>query len=71
MHAVTLNGAPVPGIRFRFASHPRSGADGIVAYLPTAALPRGENELTVLPPPRRPGSSNRRPLERWVIPFWL
>jgi hypothetical protein len=70
MHAVKFNGTP-GNARFRFASHPRTGMDGIVAYLPTAALPRGENVLTVMPPPRRPGSTNRRPLEASVIPFWL
>jgi hypothetical protein len=71
IHAVKLNGAPVAGLRFRFASHPRTGVDGIVAYLPTASLPRGENVITVMPPPRRPGSTNKRPVEAWVIPFWL
>ncbi len=53
----------------RFA--PRTGVDGIVAYVPAAPLPRGENVLVVMPPPRRPGSSNRRAPEPYVIPFWL
>jgi hypothetical protein len=70
MHAVTLNGVPLVA-KFRFATHPVTGVDGIVAYLPTAALPHGENVITVMPPPRRPGSSNTRPIEAWVIPFWL
>jgi hypothetical protein len=71
IHAVTLNGAPLPALRFRFATHPRTGVSGIVAYIPTAALPRGENVLTVMPPPRRPGSTIRRALEPDIIPFWL
>ena len=70
MHAVTVNGSPAP-LRFRFATHPRTGVDGIVAYLPTAALPKAENILTVMPPPRRPGSTNQRQVVPWVIPFWL
>jgi hypothetical protein len=71
LHAVEVNGTPRPDLRFRFATHPRTGVDGIVAYLPVEGLPRGENLLTVLPPPRRPGSTNPRPLERDMIPFWL
>ena len=71
LHAVALNGAPQPQLRFRFATHPRTGVDGIVAYLPTAPLPRGENVLVVRPPPRRPGSAARRPPEPYVIHFWI
>ena len=72
LHAVTLDGAPQAALRFRFATHPRSGVPGIVAYLPTAPLPRGEHTLVVRPPPRRPGSRNAaRPPEPYVIHFWL
>ena len=71
MHDVKLNGAPISGVRFRFATHPRTGVDGFVAYIRTDGLPRGENLITVLPPPRRPTSTNKRPLEPYVIPFWL
>jgi hypothetical protein len=70
LHAVTLDGAPQPALRFRFATHPRTSVNGIVAYVPVTDLARGEHVLTVAPPPRRPGSRNRRPLEPAVIPFW-
>jgi hypothetical protein len=65
MHDVRLDGRPVPDLRFRFAKHPKTGVDGIVAYIPTADLPRGENTLTVMPPPRRPPP----PTPRWM--HWL
>jgi hypothetical protein len=45
MHAVTINGTPAPA-RFRFASRPRTRVDGIVASLPTAALPKGEKVIS-------------------------
>jgi hypothetical protein len=70
IHAVTLDGAAQPGLRFRFASHPRTGVNGVVAYLPVADLARGEHVLTVTPPPRRPGSRIATPVEPAVIPFW-
>ena len=70
LHAVSLDGAPRPALRFRFATHPRTGVDGIVAYLPTAELPRGEHQLVVHPAPRRPGGGARPP-EPYVIHFWL
>ncbi len=71
MHAVTVNGITQANLRFRFATHPQTGVDGMLAYLPTGALPRGENVLTVMPPPRSPTSSNKRPLQPYIIPFWL
>jgi hypothetical protein len=42
---VTINGTPARA-RFRFASRPRTRVDGIVASLPTAALPKGEKVIS-------------------------
>jgi hypothetical protein len=70
MHAVTVNGA-AQKVRMRFATHPQTGIHGMVTYLPVAELPKGENVLVVMPPPRPPTSRNKRPLLPYIIPFWL
>lgn len=77
LQPVTLNGRPIRP-DFRFYTHPRSGVRGILAYIPVAGLPRGENILTVGVPPRAASDeANRRrilggaPPEPYFIPFWL
>lgn len=70
---VALNGRPLEA-RFRFHTHPVTGVRGIVAHVPTAGLPRGENLITI---GRLPPSDEARgevpPRERppVYIPFWL
>lgn len=71
MHAVKVNGAATPNLRLRFMTHAETGIDGMVAYLPVTELPKGENVITVMPPPRSPTSRNKRPLQPYLIPFWL
>lgn len=70
---VTLNGRPL-SVPFRFYTHPSSGIRGVVAHLPTAGLPRGENVLTVarVPPARETeGDAPPRAWPPYFIPFWL
>lgn len=76
LQPVTLNGRALqPG--FRFYTHPESGLRGIVAYIPTASLPRGENLLTVGVAPRAASDTRlrdrlrRTPPEPHYIRFWL
>jgi len=71
MHDVKLNGVTPPNLRLRFATHSQTGVDGLVAYLPVTMLPRGEHVITVMPPPRSSASTNTRPLQSYIIPFWL
>lgn len=82
LHRVAINGTPRADVRLRFYTHPRTGGRGMLAYIPTADLPRGENVLTVMPAPRPanrasplPSPLGRRrappPLEPHVIHFWL
>lgn len=76
LQPVALNGRPIRP-DFRFYTHPESGIRGILAYIPVAGLPRGENLLTVGTPPlsgeraarrRRVGAGASEP---YYIRFWL
>jgi hypothetical protein len=71
MHHVTLNGASLDSIEFRFHTDRATGLKGIIAYIPTTGLPRGRNVITVQPAPRPPDSPSPRPQRPYVIPFWL
>ena len=76
LQPVALNGRAIrPG--FRFYTHPRTGVRGILAYIPTAGLPQGENLLTVGVAPRsaedqadRARRRGARPDEPYYIRFW-
>jgi hypothetical protein len=65
LQPVKLNGALIRPT-FRFYTHPRTGLRGIIAYLPTAGMPRGENVLEVAAIQRSSG----RPRPPYLIPFW-
>ena len=72
LQPLTLNGKPYAA-SFRFSTQPQTGFRGIVAYIPTAGLPRGENVLTVaqlaIPDATRAEAADlARPFS---IPFWL
>lgn len=77
LQPVTLNGAAVRP-DFRFYTHSESGLRGILAYIPVAGLPRGENVITVGLSPR-PRSDERireavrgtNPTPPHYIHFWL
>lgn len=77
LQPVTLNGAPLRP-DFRFYTQPESGLRGIVAYIPVAGLPRGENVLTVGVSPRPSADARIREAVRGAAPapphyirFWL
>jgi hypothetical protein len=72
LHPVTLNGTPLTDLEFRFHTNPSTSLRGIIAYIPTAGLPRGRNVLTVQPVARTPRRGRPRPpAPVHVIPFWL
>lgn len=76
LQPVTLNGRPIRP-DFRFYTHPESGVRGILAYIPIAPLPRGENVITVGSPPRSLADQKARerlgaaPPPPHYIRFWL
>jgi hypothetical protein len=72
VHPVTLNGAPLVDLDFRFYTNPGNGLRGVIAYIPAASLPRGRNVLVVQQVPRAPRAGRpARPTPPHVIPFWL
>ncbi|HET7232731.1 MAG TPA: hypothetical protein VFJ16_22155 [Longimicrobium sp.] len=72
LQPVALNGKPV-GPAWHFYTQPETGLRGMIAYLPTAALPKGENVITVaqLPDPEAGPAARRNPDPPYRIPFWL
>lgn len=72
LQPVTLNGRPLQPA-FRFYTHPGTGFRGIVAYIPTAGLPKGENVLSIaqlaIPDPTPAEAAAHEP--PYSIPFWL
>jgi hypothetical protein len=70
LHAVAVDGARRPELAFRFYTHPTTGRDGIITYIPTSSLAPGQHTIAVQPPPRRPSSRNRTPPSVATITFW-
>lgn len=69
--APTLNGQPIDGLRFDFATDPTSGQGGFAAYVPTEMLSPGRHELALRMPtlstdPPRPVDEDGH----YRIPFW-
>jgi hypothetical protein len=70
LQPVTLNGRPLAA-SWSFSTQPGNGMRGIVAYIPAATLPRGENVLTVGQLPSPDSAATAKPETPYRIPFWL
>jgi hypothetical protein len=71
LHVVTLNGKALTDVDLSFYRHPGNASRGVVAYIPSAALARGRNVITVQQAPRlRRGRLVSPPPAPHVIPFW-
>jgi hypothetical protein len=76
IHAVTLDGAPLPSLPFAFYEHPRTGIKGMIAYLPVDSLAHGRHVIAVIPvpPSELPTDSAQLARASWkqpiLIPFW-
>lgn len=71
LHAVQLDGRPLPDLDFRFYTDPASGLLGILTYIPVAGLPRGRNVLSLESSPPPSDSARSGPATRTTIPFWI
>jgi hypothetical protein len=70
LHAVSLDGRVLADMELQFHTHPRSGAHGMLAYIPADGLSKGRHVVTVRRvrnPRAEPGTPERPPFE---IPFW-
>lgn len=72
LQPVTLNGTPLE-LRLHHYTRPDTGIRGMLAYIPVAELPQGENVLVVQAIPRseRDRDPEDRPLPPHYIPFWV
>ncbi|HEX6748219.1 MAG TPA: hypothetical protein VF092_13065 [Longimicrobium sp.] len=70
LQPATLDGKPIASA-WRFAADPKTGVRGIVAYLPVAALAKGEHVITVAKLPPRDPEEAKKPNPPFAIPFWL
>jgi hypothetical protein len=65
LRAPTLDGKPVPGLRYDIGSDPRTDRPALVAMIDVRGLARGRHELRIPPMP-----STDRDASATVIPFW-
>ena len=71
LHAATLDGKPIPGLRYESGSDARARRPALVAMIDLRALAPGRHELRVMRAPAKPGSKRRRDqASEYVIPFW-
>jgi hypothetical protein len=70
LQPVTLNGRPLDP-SWRFYTQPETGLRGMIAHIPAAPLPKGENLLTVAQLPDPDARPNAAPAPPYRIPFWL
>jgi hypothetical protein len=70
IHRVTLDGQPVPGLEFQFATHPESGLRGIVGYIPAANLAPGGHLLRIEAVPKADAPKGARLPDPYLIRFW-
>jgi hypothetical protein len=71
IYAPTLNGAPIAGLAFDFATDPASGLGGFVAYIAVDRLNPGRHEI-ILELPKLKSDPPPAPTDdaRYRIPFW-
>ena len=69
LHPVSLDGKPLPGLRYETASDPRADRPALLAMIDVRALAPGRHELQVSRPPRS-GKEEEDGLSFDRIPFW-
>ncbi|MGN6657293.1 MAG: hypothetical protein ACTHJ9_18390 [Rhodanobacter sp.] len=71
LHAVTLDGKPLPELRYETGTDARARRPALVAMIDVRALAPGRHELRVMRAPTATGRSNSRDaIDEYVIPFW-
>lgn len=67
LHPVSLDGAPIEGLRYDIGQDSQSGMRGFVAMIDVRDLPRGRHQLSVSRPARE---QHEEAADLTVIPFW-
>lgn len=71
LHAVTLDGRPLPDLRYETGSDARARRPALVAMIDVRALAPGRHELRVMRAPATAGSKQQLDqISEYVIPFW-
>lgn len=76
LHAVSLDGRPLDGLRYDVTSDPRTNRPALLAMIDVRDLPRGRHELRIARPARddSDGDTNRKTRNHDpgydLIPFW-
>jgi hypothetical protein len=71
LHAVTLDGKPLPELGYQTGSDARAHRPALVAMIDVRALAPGRHELRVMQPPAEASRDKSRDATgEYVIPFW-
>ena len=68
VHAVTIDGSPLPSPRYELGSDARTDRPALVAMIDVRSLVPGRHELEVAHAPE--GGDRKDAGKRWQIPFW-
>jgi hypothetical protein len=70
LHPVSMDGKPLPDLRYEIASDPRTDRPALLAMIDVRDLPRGRHELRVAHPPRSDRGPDKDDPGHDLIPFW-
>jgi hypothetical protein len=71
LHAVTLDGKPLPELGYQTGSDARAHRPALVAMIDVRALAPGRHELRVMRAPAKASrDKSRDAIDEYVIPFW-
>jgi hypothetical protein len=65
-----LDGQPLPEVKLRYYSDPKTGQDSMIAIVPIRGLPAGEHALTLLSPASADASEDAPEPDHYRIAFW-
>jgi hypothetical protein len=71
LHAITLDGAPLPALHYELGDDARTDRPALVAMIDVRALAKGRHELQVARVPDNDGKKDNEATDTpWRIPFW-
>ncbi|HEX5353980.1 MAG TPA: hypothetical protein VFW60_07855 [Rhodanobacteraceae bacterium] len=70
LHAVTLDGKPIAGLRYAAGSDPRTDRPALVAMIDVRKLLPGRHELAIARASAPSDEGKAAADDSWIIPFW-